>query len=199
MVFLARRASCVEVSERGGFAIFIRMDEGQTQKLTPETEERLGKKWVFVAAGFLVLVAAVMYALRDRPDANTGAGIDVCASIEMGTATPRYASKIIQDPETGREFVSNNVIVGFKAGVAIADICQLILEQHGRVMQRFTNVPLFLVEVPDEGDGEVARRTVKRFLQSDIVDDAVLNFLDSANRATTTETIGEEIPTGGAR
>lgn len=172
-------------------------EEYQAQEVSPQEEERRGQRWVYLAAVLLVVVGTAVYTFRDRSDADSGATLDVCASIEMGTSTPRFTAKIIMDDETGRQFVSNNVIVGFSQGVAMADICQLILEQNGRVMQRFTNVPLFLVEVPDEGDGEVARRIAKRFLASDIVDDATLNFLDAPEQATSTEAVESSDPKGG--
>lgn len=162
-------------------------EESSVKEPTPQEEERRGQHWIFAAITLLVAVGAFVYLSRDRTDANSGATIDVCSSIEMGTATPRFAPKIVTDEETGRQFVSNSIIVGFSKGVAVADICELIRNQNGRVMQRFTNVPLFLIEVPDEGDGEVARRTVRRFRESDIVDDAMLNYLDVLQRATSTE------------
>lgn len=156
----------------------------------PQVIEKQGQRWVYIAVIVLIIASATVYVLRDgRTDIPLGS--NVCSMVEMGTGTSRFASKIIQDPETGRDFVSNNVIVGFGEGVSMENICQLILDQDGRVAQRFTNVPLFLIEVPDEGDGEVARRTMRRFLDSDIVDDAVLNYVDAPTQAAITDALAE--------
>jgi hypothetical protein len=156
---------------------------------TPQVIEKRGQRWIYIAVIVLVVASATVYVVMRSGRTGVSPDVNVCSMVEMGTRTPRFASKIIQDPETGRDFISNTVIVGFSKGVSMADICQLIHDQDGMVVQRFTNVPLFLIEVPDKGDGEVARRTLRRFLDSGIVDDALLNYVDAPTRATTTDTL----------
>jgi hypothetical protein len=158
---------------------------------TPQIVKKRRQRVISIAVIVFIIAGAAVYVMRNHR-ADIPPGTNVCAMINMGTATPRFASKFVEEPETGRQFVSNNVIVGFSEGVPLEDICRLIHEQDGRVVQRFTNVPLFLIEIPDEGDGEVARRTVKRFLQSNIVDDAMLNYL-TTNAASTSPQEGSSV------
>jgi hypothetical protein len=140
-----------------------------------------------VVAGALLVTGAAYFFWSDSISSSVS-GEDACSLVAMGTTT-RSIGAVVLDEGTGREFISNQIMVGFKGGVSYADICGLILKLDGRVMQRFTNVPLFLIEVPDAGDGEIARRAVRKFLDSDIVDDASLNYLDVPTVATTSDIV----------
>ena len=90
---------------------------------------------------------------------------------------PASIGRVVKDPATGKEFMSNQIIVEFNATVAESDALTLISDEKGKMLQRFTKVPLFLVQIKDTGDGSGARKAILEFKKDTRVKNADLNFL----------------------
>lgn len=90
---------------------------------------------------------------------------------------PKTIGKVVKDAATGKDFISNQIIVEFNTDVTEETALAVIASVGGKMEQRFTAVPLFLVRVDDSGDGSVARTAVKKLEADPRVKRADLNFL----------------------
>jgi len=96
---------------------------------------------------------------------------------EEGKNLPQ--SNIVSDPD-GKLFVSNQVIVGFKAGVPLEEVVELFASIKAKDLQHFTDTPLFLLEVPDKGEGKEAIKIVAKLKEDTRVEYVGLNYLTEA-------------------
>jgi hypothetical protein len=67
--------------------------------------------------------------------------------------------------------------VEFNADVSEESALAIIAGVGGKMEQRFTAVPLFLVRVEDKGDGVIARSVVRELTKDARIKKAELNFL----------------------
>lgn len=118
----------------------------------------------------------------------TDTSIDYTAPLPPEVAAlndPESVSAIIKEAGTGREYISNQLIVEFESTVSEADALASIAAVSGKMMQRFTAVPLFLVQVKDSGDGAGLQKA-KSALERDVrVKKVELNYLTSLPTPTT--------------
>lgn len=120
-------------------------------------------------------IAYLAFGDRDVPlDA-----IDQTAIARLGVppVDPAAIGKIVTDKETGQEFLSNQIIVEFVPGTSEEVALEIIAEHGGKMLQRFIAVPMFLVQIADDGDGEEARAAVRALRRDDRVKNAELNYL----------------------
>ncbi len=103
-----------------------------------------------------------------QPGVNTG----VVPSVDLESV-----GKVVSDPETGREFMSNQIIVEFQPTVTEEESLQMLAEEGGTMLQRFTAAPVFLFQVKDSGDGKGARDIVATLKKDSRVKKVELNFL----------------------
>lgn len=90
---------------------------------------------------------------------------------------PVGVSAIVIDPANGQEFLSNQIIVGFKLDATTDDVLEVLKSVDGVMLQRFTNVPLLLVSVPDQGDGKTALAAVEKLKRDRRVETAEPNYV----------------------
>lgn len=90
---------------------------------------------------------------------------------------PETIGKVVRDNASGRDFISNQIIVEFNADISEETALAIIARVGGKMEQRFTAVPLFLVRVDDNGDGVVARSVVRELSKDVRIKKAELNFL----------------------
>ena len=90
---------------------------------------------------------------------------------------PKTIGKVVRDTATGKDFISNQIIVEFNTDVTEETALAVIASVGGKMEQRFTAVPLFLIRVEDGGDGSVARTVVKKLVADPRVKRVDLNFL----------------------
>lgn len=90
---------------------------------------------------------------------------------------PNTVGKVVKDSASGKDFISNQIIVEFNTDVTEETSLAIIASVGGKMEQRFTAVPLFLVRVEDQGDGSVARAAVKKLTADSRVKRADMNFL----------------------
>ncbi len=132
------------------------------------------RKYVILALATLTLTGVGLALWKgvftDKPTAATPPS-------DIERIDPKTIGKVVKEAGTGKEFISNQVIVEFDVAVPEKDAIALIESEGGVMEQRFTAVPLFLVRVDDPGDGSVARATVKRFASDPRVKRAELNYL----------------------
>lgn len=87
----------------------------------------------------------------------------------------------VNDAVTGKSFVSNQIIVEFKSGVSEQDSLDIIDAAGGKMLQRFTQAPLFLIEVEDSGDGKFVKNIILEFSGNPKIKSAQPNYLTAAN------------------
>lgn len=104
---------------------------------------------------------------------SSSAGIDAT----LPPFDPMSAGKVVKDEATGREFLSNQIIVEFVPGTSEQAALDAIAEYGGTMLQRFTAVPMFLIRVNDDGDGVTTRKILDRLRGDARVKYAELNFL----------------------
>lgn len=100
----------------------------------------------------------------------------------FSTPVPTLGSpgKIITDKETGKEYMSNQIIAEFLPGTT-EDSARTIIEGVGaHMVAHFTEVPIYLVGTDDTGDGAVTKKVLEKLVLSDTVVKAELNFLTTA-------------------
>lgn len=118
-------------------------------------------------------------------------GVDYVAPIPTELAAlndPESVSVVIKESGTDREYISNQLIVEFESTVSEADALKSIEAAGGKMMQRFTAVPLFLVQVKDPGDGTGLKKAKAVFERDARVKKVELNYLTSLPEAPTTDT-----------
>ncbi len=165
------------------------MNEEYHEEAVPEavaTEEQGALKrtaYIVRIAGVVVVIAIV--ALFARKVLAPEKMLPPATPLPPGVPG-KVVGSVVQEEGTGKEFISNQVIIGFAAGVSETDAAELIKSIDGTVLERFTNVPLFKVEVPDSKDGSIAKGTVAQLLKDKRVDDATLNYLVVLEQSATT-------------
>ena len=135
------------------------------------------KKNIIIA--LLVVIVAVVGTLVWKSYAANKAqsAANVLPSNLPPPVDPKTIGKVVKDPASGKDFISNQLIVEFNAGVTEEDSLALIASLGGKMEQRFTAAPLFLVRVEDAGDGSGARAAMKKLNADPRVKHADLNFL----------------------
>lgn len=97
--------------------------------------------------------------------------------------TPVGVTAIVSDTESGREYLANQLIVGFHIGTSPEDAMKVIESVDGVMLQRFTNVPLFLISVPDTGDGAIAARAMAKLKRDSRVETVEFNYVTTLSGA----------------
>lgn len=116
--------------------------------------------------------------LPSAPGVTPGAGVSaIPPNGEPALPVPVGVSAIVVDPANGQEFLSNQIIVGFKLDADQDDVIKALASVNGVMLQRFTNVPLLLVSVPDQGDGKTALAAVEKLKRNSLVETAEPNYV----------------------
>lgn len=90
---------------------------------------------------------------------------------------PESVEKVITDKTTGREYLSNEAIVEFLPGVSEQESLDAISAVGGKMLQRFTIAPLFLIRVKDAGDGKGSASAIAALNANTKVKKADRNYL----------------------
>jgi hypothetical protein len=138
------------------------------------------KRFLVVALILIALVGAGYYAWNERAAQNTVPSSSSLPSSQIPQIDPKIIGKVVKD-SSGKEYMSNQIIVEFRPEVSEADALALIDSLGGKMQQRFTAVPLFLVLVDDPGDGSASRALAKKFAADPKVKSADLNYLTTVN------------------
>lgn len=127
----------------------------------------------------LVAVSCVVYSKTMYTPKRTST-LPISTMPENVPATNQFPiGKVVKEGASGKEYISNELILGFKQGVSNQDMLNVIEGVGGKEMQHFTNVPLFLIYIPDTGDGAATLRAIEKLKKDSRVDDATLNYLTS--------------------
>ena len=136
----------------------------------------MNKKQILQLGGVLVVVVGVFFIAHEAK-----APVDLNAVTPSATNLPQIdpasIGKVIKDPASGKEFMSNQLIVEFQASVSEQDSLAIIAAAGGKMLQRFTQAPLFLVQVTDGGDGSNTRKSVTALKANASVKSVDLNYL----------------------
>ena len=89
---------------------------------------------------------------------------------------PVSIGKVIKD-SSGKEYMSNQIIVEFKPEVPEADALAIIANHGAKMDQRFTLVSLFQIHVTDPGDGSVTHKVMAELRALPEVESVNLNYL----------------------
>lgn len=123
----------------------------------------MSKKHMLQIVSLLVLAVAIYLIANNKvPGMMSGSQTDQTPSTVAGVPNgippldPNSVGKIVTDPSNGKQFLSNDIIVGFKSGVSEQEALGVIAGVGGKMIARFTQVSLFHVQVPDKGDGKSA-------------------------------------------
>lgn len=100
---------------------------------------------------------------------------------------PASIGKVVTEKSTGKEFMSNQLIVEFTDGTTEADANGVIENLGGKMVAHFTLAPIYLVQVKDSGDGSGAQSALKKFQADKRVKKADLNYLTTAPTPTAFE------------
>ena len=131
------------------------------------------KKPLSIAGAILVILVVFFIAKEAKaPEllpSKTGDTVPVIDPTSIG--------KVIKDKDSGKEFISNQIIVEFNPAVSEADALAIIGNHGGKMSQRFTLVSMFLVNVNDPGDGSVTHRVASELRALPEVKSADFNYL----------------------
>ena len=133
------------------------------------------KQTIQLTAVIVVVVGIFLIAHEAKAPVETTVGTPSAANLPQ--IDPASIGKIIKDPSTGKEFMSNQLIVEFKPEVSEQDSLSIIAAAGGEMLQRFTKAPLFLVQVVDSGDGSNTRKAVLSLNANASVKSVDLNYL----------------------
>lgn len=110
---------------------------------------------------------------RDLPAVNT-------QDLQVPAVDPTSIGKVITDKASGKEFISNQLIVEFVAGTTEDAANAIIASVGGKMVAHFTKAPVYLVQVEDSADGSIARTATTKIKGDSRVKSADLNFLTTA-------------------
>ncbi len=137
---------------------------------------KMSKKQVIQLAAVLAVIAGIFFIAHEaKAPAETTTGSVNATNLPQ--IDPASIGKIIKDPSTGKEFMSNQLIVEFQPTVSEQDSLAIIAAVKGKMLQRFTQAPLFLVQVTDGGDGSNTRKAVTTLKANASVKSVDLNYL----------------------
>ena len=138
-----------------------------------------------VFVGAILVAVGVVYRYYpeapQQPTGDTGAPVPTVPQID-----PASIGKIVVDKETGKEFLSNQIIVEFALEVTEEEALAIIAKHEGTMVAHFTKVPVYLIQVKDGGDGSGAKQALPLFQSEARVKKAELNFLTVAAPPATT-------------
>ena len=130
------------------------------------------KKPLSILGAVLVVVLVFFIAKEAKaPDSVTTqppSGVPTIDLASIGT---------VMKDASGKEFISNQIIIEFKPEVSEADALAVIAAHGAKMDQRFTLVSLFLIHVSDPGDGSVTRKVMAELRTLPEVKTADLNYL----------------------
>lgn len=147
------------------------------------------KKNIVLVLGLALLLGGGYYANREKtsPLATSPSGINGsngATPAGVPLVDPESVNKVIKDAKTGREYVSNQIIVEFQPGISEQASLGIIDEVGGKMLQRFTIAPLFLVQVKDAGDGKGATKAIATLNKNASVKNADYNYLSTIKEGT---------------
>lgn len=145
-------------------------------------EQIIEKKNLILGAG-VVLAVIIGIALNQKIFKTTESVSPISPASIPAPIDPKTIGKVVRDTVSGKDFISNQIIVEFNVTVSEEEALAVISGVGGKMEQRFTAVPLFLMRVDDAGDGVLARSVVKKLAADSRVKRAELNFLTTNKTA----------------
>lgn len=139
--------------------------------------------------GLVLLICIAYFVVESRNQSepkNAGNAAVVTNTAPM--INPASIGKIITDKASKREYVSNQVIVEFLTTVSADEANRIIDGVGGVMLQRFTAVPLFLIQVKDEGDGKGAKAAIEALRKNAEVKTADFNFMTTLDEGGESKT-----------
>ncbi len=147
--------------------------------------KKMSKKHMLqVGAVLIVIVGVFLIAHEAKAPSELNSGTPSATNLPQ--IDPASIGKVIKDPATGKEFMSNQLIVEFQPTVSEQDSLAIIAAAQGKMLQRFTQAPLFLVQVNDSGDGSGTRKAVLALKANASVKNVDLNYLTTLPTSTKT-------------
>lgn len=147
------------------------------------------KKNVLRGLGLVLVVGVVYFIARSgtTPMAiNNGEDGNVAKPLtaqDLPKLDPESVSRVITDPKTEKEYISNQLIVEFVVGVSEQESINIIEGVGGKMLQRFTAVPIFLIQVKDNGDGMGTASALLKLSGNAQVKKVELNYLTTLDKA----------------
>lgn len=93
-----------------------------------------------------------------------------------------FTGTVILEKETGKEFMSNQIIVEFDPGTTPEIAASTIEGAGAKVVAHFTQAPVYLVAAPDKGDGSITKEVLKKLSTGEGVKKAELNYLTTGEK-----------------
>jgi len=143
----------------------------------------LKKKKTALALGLLLpVVVVVIFFVSGRMKSDTDVRESIAISKNLPSSgvmatDPELAGKVIKDKTTGREYLSNEVIVEFLPDISEQESLDIISAVGGKMLQRFTIAPLFLIRIKDVGDGSESASAIATLNANTKVKRADRNYL----------------------
>ena len=147
--------------------------------LYPETDYHTSmqaKKNIIIAAAAAIVIVVALFVWKMSLPNDSGTAPHVRANVPAPMDT-KSVGKVVRDSTTGKDFFSNQLIIEFNTNVTVEEALAVIASFGGKMEQRFTAVPLFLIHVEDPGDGSFARAALQKFSADARVKRADLNYL----------------------
>ena len=137
---------------------------------------KMSKKQIIQLAAVFAVVAGIFFVAHEaKAPVETLSGN--ASPTNIPKIDPASIGKIIKDPVSGKEFMSNQLIVEFQPSVSEQDSLAIIATVGGKMRERFTQAPLFLVQITDSGDGSNTEKAVTQLKANASVKSANLNYL----------------------
>ncbi len=144
---------------------------------------KMPKKQVIQLVAVLAVVAGIFLIAHEAKAPAETLPVTTSAT-NLPRIDPASIGKIINDPASGKEFVYNQLIVEFYSSASEKDSLAIIAAAGGKMLQRFTQAPLFLVQVTDSGDGSNTRKAVLTLKANSSVKSVGLNYLTTLSTTT---------------
>ena len=135
------------------------------------------KKSIILAVGILSVLVLGVVLWSVFGTSGTKREISTVPTNLPPPVDPATIGKVVRDNASGRDFISNQIIVEFNTDISEETALTIIAGVGGKMEQRFTAVPLFLVRVEDRGDGVVAKNVVRELTKDSRIKRAELNYL----------------------
>jgi len=141
-------------------------------------------KKYYVITGFVIVIIVAIVLGAKAVKAPEGAVPAKADTAEQDVVqTPPESGSVVKEVGTGKEFISNQLIVEFDVDVSEEQALLIIEQTGGKMLARFTEAPLFLVQVEDTEDGSGAIGVRDKLNKVTGVKKAELNYLTAGTVA----------------
>ncbi len=160
------------------------MNSEDPSTLLPAIPKIALSRGVLVGGGLVILfviLAALHFSMKQKnapTEITTETPNGGLVTITPPAGTPTAVPEIVKDKD-GKEYLTGELIVAFRASVPVEEAKKLVVSAGGTIKQHFTQFPVFLVGINETGS-EGVNRAILKFRTMQEVERAEPNYLTGA-------------------